>query len=67
MRSFLLLSMLLIVAVGCEDAGVAVKDNNSSSSSSAAMGIPLDEVDAVGLESVLAANSMTLIDFTAVW
>ena len=62
MRSLLLFSMLLVLAAGCGDAGVAEKDSSSS-----ATGIHLDQVDAVGLESVLAANGMTLIDFTAEW
>lgn len=66
-----LFSLLLIAAIGCGDVAVTEKDKSDTTNASAATtsdaGIELDEVDAAGLESVLAANNVTLIDFTAVW
>jgi hypothetical protein len=72
----LLFSLLLIATVGCGDVAVGEKDTSNAASatdtavsdaSSSNASIELDEVDSTGLESVLAANSVTLIDFTAVW
>lgn len=49
--------MLAILAVGCGE--TAVKDS--------AVAYDVAEVDAAGLESAISNNSITLVDFTAVW
>jgi hypothetical protein len=50
-------AMLAILAVGCGE--TAVKDS--------AVAYDVAEVDAAGLESAISNNSITLVDFTAVW
>jgi len=64
-----LFSLLLLMAVGCDDTAVSERSDSSTNTSatSSTDSITLDQVDAVGLEAVLAANSVTLINFTATW
>ena len=54
MKSLLFsLALLAVFAVGCSE---PVADNPA-----------IDQVDAAGLDFAMAGNSVTLIDFTAVW
>ena len=61
-------ALFALLAAGC---GEAVVDRGSSSSSAPAAysGPPGDvmEVDSDALASALAANELTLVDFTATW
>jgi hypothetical protein len=77
MRALLFsLSLFAILAVGCEKPAEVGKDAPAKSGGDTAVtekaekagdGLKLDEVDAEGLEAVLASNDITLLDFTAVW
>ena len=42
-------------------------ETNTTPAEKPGAGIPLDKVDEAGLEAAIAANHLTLIDFTAVW
>lgn len=60
-------ALFVLLAVGCgED---AVVDSSSPSAPAAYSGPPgeVAEVDSEALASTLAANELTLVDFTAVW
>lgn len=74
MRALLFtVSLFAILAVGCGEPAVTMKDNdtpvetNTTPAEKPGAGIPLDKVDEAGLEAAIAANHLTLIDFTAVW
>ena len=69
MRALLFsVSLFAILAVGCDGPAVTVTDDPPAATKTmASEGIPLDEVDSDGLAAALAANKVTLVDFTAVW
>ncbi|QEG21711.1 hypothetical protein [Mariniblastus fucicola] len=69
MRSlFFSIGLMAILAVGCgEQSTVESGKGNTQGASAVDGGIVLDEVDADGLEAAVAANEITLVDFTAVW
>lgn len=72
MRTFLLLFALLpFFAAGCGETDVAVKDEKPATQADAtgdsAEEMKLDYVDAASLETTLADNAVTLVDFTAKW
>ena len=58
---FLVCAALTLLATGCgEDAAVQNAPN-------AHPNVEVAEVDSQALEATLAANDLTLVDFTAVW
>ena len=69
MRALLFsVSLLAILAVGCGEPTATMKEKEMAPAATApASSIPLDKVDEAGLEAAIAANHLTLIDFTAVW
>lgn len=62
-------AMLAILAVGCEEAPVksTVSTPVADSGSMAKSDASIDEVDTAGLKAAMAANDVTLIEFTAEW
>ena len=63
-------ALFVLLAVGCgEDAVVDSSSPSAPSAPAAYSGPPgeVAEVDSEALASTLAANELTLVDFTAVW
>ncbi len=70
-RLLLSLSLLAVLAVGCSDSATKTVDKDKSVPTTVAAESDhsefLAEVDKDALESAIAANPVTLIEFTAVW
>jgi PBP1b-binding outer membrane lipoprotein LpoB len=70
-RLLLSLSLLAVLAVGCNDSATKTADKDKSVPTTEAAESDdskfLAEVDKDALESAIAANPVTLIEFTAVW
>ncbi len=62
-------ALFALLAAGCGEDAVVDRGSSGSSAPAAYSGPPGDvmEVDSDALASALAANELTLVDFTAVW
>jgi len=73
MRALLFsLALVAIFAVGCKEptsnvTPVVVEKKPKAAAAVAEDGMAFEEVNAEGLESTLATNNVTLIEFTADW
>ena len=73
MKQLLLsLSLLAVLAVGCDDSVTSNAKKDMSNQTTAASGEGshdslLPEVNKAALESTIAKNDITLVEFTATW